>query len=270
MTSRSFGFNVSRTPLGLPLEIERDGRLRRVDGLPVFDEVPKLALLAVSDRRIERYDSLGNPAGLANDRERQVGALGQLPVRRLAPQISRQGLRRAVQLVQRLDHVDRDPDRSGLVGDGPGDRLADPPRGVRGELEAPTIVELIDRPHQPDVPLLDEVQERQPAVRVLLDHRYDQPKIGFGQLFPRLVSLHRGSHDRFLDPTELTGGFTHLPLALLERAARLAELLDLAPAAAGPSATRSCLLEQPLHSPLPAVECGSRGIDLLDEALSDI
>ena len=33
-------------------------------------------------------------------------------------------------LRHRLDHVDRDADGAGLVGDGPGDRLANPPGGV--------------------------------------------------------------------------------------------------------------------------------------------
>ena len=207
---------------------------------------------------------------LRDDRERQVGAVGQLPGCGLASQIPRQGLRGAVQLVQRLDHVDRDPDCSGLVGNGPGDRLADPPCGVRGKLEAPTIVELVDRPHQPDVPLLDEVQERQPAVRVLLGHRHDQPQIGLGQLLPRLVGLHRASRDCFLEPTELVGGFTHFLAALVECTARIAQALDLAPAPVGPSATRRCLLEEPVHSALRASEHGSRGIDSRDEALSNM
>src|SRR4051794_15352422 len=43
----------------------------------------------------------------------------------------------------------------------PGDRLADPPGGVGGELEALAPVELLDRVHQAEVALLDEVEQRQ-------------------------------------------------------------------------------------------------------------
>jgi hypothetical protein len=78
--------------------------------------------------------------------------------------------------------VDRDPDRPGLVGDRPGDRLADPPRGVRRELEALLEVELLDRPDQADVALLDQVQERHPAADVLLRDRDDEAEVGRRQL----------------------------------------------------------------------------------------
>src|SRR3712207_8270660 len=44
-------------------------------------------------------------------------------------------------LVDGLDHVHRDADGAGLIRDGPGDRLADPPRGVGRELEALGVVE---------------------------------------------------------------------------------------------------------------------------------
>ncbi len=47
------------------------------------------------------------------------------------------------------------------VGDGPGDGLAHPPRGVGGELEALAVVELLDGADQAEVALLDEVQQRQ-------------------------------------------------------------------------------------------------------------
>ena len=45
----------------------------------------------------------------------------------------------------------------------PVDRLPDPPRGIRGELVPLGVVELLHRPDQPQVPLLDQVQEQQPA-----------------------------------------------------------------------------------------------------------
>jgi len=52
----------------------------------------------------------------------------------LAAQVLEQLALRAGQLVDDLDHVHRDADRTGLVGHGPGGGLPDPPGGVRGEL----------------------------------------------------------------------------------------------------------------------------------------
>ena len=61
--------------------------------------------------------------------------------------------------VQLLDHVNRDADRPRLVGDRPRHRLADPPGRVGRELVAAPVVELLDRPDQPQRPLLDQVEE---------------------------------------------------------------------------------------------------------------
>ena len=86
------------------------------------------------------------------------------------------------ELVDGIEHVHRHPDRPPLVGDRPGDRLPDPPCGVGGELEAPAVVEPLHRPHQPQVPLLDEVEEAHPATDVPASQRNDQAKVGLHQL----------------------------------------------------------------------------------------
>src|SRR5829696_2900098 len=69
--------------------------------------------------------------------------------------------------------MDGDPDRTSLVGYGPGDGLADPPRGVGRELEALAVVELLDGPHQPDVALLDQIEQRDAPSSIFL---------GFGEM----------------------------------------------------------------------------------------
>src|SRR3546814_8055953 len=81
------------------------------------------------------------------------------------------------QLVDRLDHVNRDADRARLIGDRAGDRLANPPGRIGAELVAAAIFELVDRLHQADVAFLDQVEELQPAVGVFLGDRDDEAQI---------------------------------------------------------------------------------------------
>ena len=71
----------------------------------------------------------------------------------------------------------RDPDGPPLIGNGPGDGLPDPPRRVSGKLEAPIRLKLFRRFHQAQVPLLDQIQERQAPPGVPLGHRDHQPQI---------------------------------------------------------------------------------------------
>src|SRR5690606_37644759 len=76
-----------------------------------------------------------------------------------APQLGLQARLGSADRRQGVVEMDGDADGAGLVGDRPGDCLADPPRGVGGELEALTPVELLHRPDQAEVALLDEVEE---------------------------------------------------------------------------------------------------------------
>ena len=108
----------------------------------------------------------------------------------VAAQLLDERARRADQLVDRLDHVDRDADGPRLVCNRARDGLADPPRRVRRELVAAAVLELVDGLHEADVALLDQVQELQTAVGVLLGDRDDEAQVGLHHLFlglPRLA-----------------------------------------------------------------------------------
>ena len=85
--------------------------------------------------------------------------------------------------------MDREPDRAAGVGDAAGDRLADPPRGVGGELEALAPVELLHRVDQAEVALLDQVEQRQPDGLVLLGDGHHQAQVGLDERVGRLLGL---------------------------------------------------------------------------------
>ncbi len=115
---------------------------------------------------MQRVSSIDRPA-----------ALGGLFDARLAAGLLHQFALGVADAAHRVDHVHRQADRAALIGDGPRDRLANPPGGVGAELIAAGVFELIDGPHQAGVAFLDQVEEAQAAVAVFLGDRDDQPQV---------------------------------------------------------------------------------------------
>ena len=136
---------------------------------------------------------LRHPEDLAHLVGGHLELLGDLLGERLAAEALDELALDVHDLVQLLDHVHGDADRARLVGDRAGDRLADPPGGVRRELEALAVVELLDRADQPERPLLDQVEEREPAAEVALRDRDDEAQV-------RLDHLRLRGHVAALDP----------------------------------------------------------------------
>ena len=92
-----------------------------------------------------------------------------------------------------------------MVGDGARDRLAYPPGGVGGELEAFAIVEFLHGPDEPGVALLDEVEQIHVLRVVILGDGDDQAQVGldhavFGPSVARLDAL--GELDLFVPGEE--------------------------------------------------------------------
>ena len=119
---------------------------------------------------------------------------GQLVVVGLFARLLEQLALGAHHLVDLLDHVHRDADVAVLVGDGPGDGLPDPPGGVRGELVALAVVELLHRADEAGVALLDEVEQVHVLGVVVLGDGDDQAQVRLdhpvlGPLVARLDAL---------------------------------------------------------------------------------
>src|ERR1051325_3749505 len=191
--------------LGLLLEVQVDDRLGGRDDVAVLDEVAKMRIFLFADRRLQRDGLLRDLQHLAHLRHRDVHPLGDLFRGRLAPQLLHQRARGANELVDGLDHVHRDADGARLVRNGARDRLADPPRGVGRELVAAAVLELVHRLHQADVAFLNEVEELQPAVRVLLGDGDDEPEVGLDQLLLGLLGLRLAALDDLDRPAQALG-----------------------------------------------------------------
>ncbi len=135
-------------------------RVERGRGVAVLDEVAELGVAVVADGLVERDRVDGVTEHLDDLVERQLGLAGQLGQRRRAAE---RALELGAHLEQRGEHVagvHGQTDDASRVGDAALDRLADPPGGVRRELEALAPVELVDRVDEAEVALLHDVEQR--------------------------------------------------------------------------------------------------------------
>src|SRR3954449_10281607 len=136
-----------------------NGTIRNILGGTIFREpiicknVPRLERDRAHARVAHRVDLGDGPA------HARGGLLGL----RLVAELERELVERADALVD----VDGHADRAALLGDRAADRLADPDRRVGTEAEPLARVELLDRAHETERPLLHEVGQRQPVVLAL-------------------------------------------------------------------------------------------------------
>src|SRR5919197_4583168 len=158
------------------------GRMRR----GVANEVSERRLLIAPDRGLERCGMSRRVEEQLDLADRHFHARRELIGTRIATEFRRECGARPIQLAQRLHDVDRQPDGASVVGDGAPDVLPDPPRGIRRELEAATILKAVDRLHQADVAFLNQIEERQPSTQIALRDRDDQAEVGFDELALRV------------------------------------------------------------------------------------
>src|SRR4051812_10726038 len=174
---RAVGQHSQRTAHIVAAQGVTDLLVRRL-GRVVLDEVAELGPVLVADRLLQRDRLLGHAQDVAHLAHRAVELGGDLLRGGLAAQRLDETALHVDDLVQALDHVHGDADRAALVGDRAGHGLADPPRGVRRELVAAAVVELLDRADEPERALLDQIEEGQPAAEVALGDRDDEAQVG--------------------------------------------------------------------------------------------
>ena len=95
----------------------------------------------------------------------------------------------------------READRAALVREGARHSLANPPGGVRRELEVAAPVELLDGTDQAENALLNQIQEAETLAAVVLGDRHDEAQVRLDHL---LLGLHVALLDA-LGETNLVG-----------------------------------------------------------------
>src|SRR5581483_1754063 len=163
----------------LVFQVDVDHGLGRRNHAAVFDEVAQVRIFLFSNRSFEGNRLLRDLQNFPDFRNRDIHALGNFFRSWFAPQFLYKLPRGADQLVDRFDHVYRDSNRTRLVGNGTSNCLPDPPRRISRKLIPAAVLELVDRFHQTDVALLDQIQELQTAVGVLLGDRNYESQVSF-------------------------------------------------------------------------------------------
>ena len=88
-----------------------------------------------------------------------------------------------------ITHVNRNANGSALIGDRSGNCLTYPPGSVSREFVASTIIEFLSGSNETDVPLLNQIQERDTAPHVLLGNANHQARIGGDQMLSRRPTI---------------------------------------------------------------------------------
>src|SRR6185295_12423769 len=83
--------------------------------------------------------------------------------------------------------VERNTNRAALARERRQDRLADPPHRVGDELHSLVRIELSRSSQQADVPLTDEIDERQSAVLIFLGHGDHEAQVALHELLQRVL-----------------------------------------------------------------------------------
>src|SRR3990172_12273589 len=99
--------------------------------------------------------------------------------------------------------MNRDANSAAVMGNGAGDGLADPPRGISGEAEASLHFELAHRFHQPKVAFLNQVQEGDAPANVFLSNADHQARIGLDQMLAGQQAILDG-YLQFPPPSNFT------------------------------------------------------------------
>ena len=168
------------------------GDVAGVFGGLVFKQVAEAGVVGLADGGLHGDGLLGQFEDHAHAFEGHFHAVGEFFGGGFAAQLLGELLLRAPELVDDLDHVDGDADGAGLVGDAAGDGLANPPRGVGGELVAAAVFEFLHALHEADVAFLNEVEEGLAAVGVFLGDGNDEAQVGFHHLPLGLLRARAG------------------------------------------------------------------------------
>ena len=149
-----------------------------------------MAVLFLADRRLQRNRLLRDLLDFPHPLHRDIHLLSDLLRRRIPAQLLQELPVHPDQFIDCLHHMHRNADRPGLVRDGPGNGLPDPPGGVGAEFEAFAEIEFLYRFDQAQIPFLNQIEEKHAPAHIALGDADHQTQIGLHKtLFGVLVAF---------------------------------------------------------------------------------
>jgi len=136
-----------------------------------------MGVLLLADRRLQRHRLLCDFQDVADLVHRHVHLGGDLLRGGVVAQLLQKLAGHADDLVDGLHHVHRDTDGAGLVGDGAGYCLANPPGGVCGKFVALGVVEFVNGLYKAQISLLDKIQKQHAAANIALGYGHHQTEV---------------------------------------------------------------------------------------------
>src|SRR2546429_96195 len=160
------------------LKAEVDGGVRGRGHRFIFNKVAEVGFFLFADWGLKGNGSLSNFAGAADLFNGYVHASGQLLGSRLAAKFLNELPGATSELVNDLDHVNRNADSAGLVSNRASDGLTNPPGGVSGEFISAAPIELVGSLHQAEIAFLNEIEELQAMMGIFFGNGDHEAKVG--------------------------------------------------------------------------------------------
>src|SRR6185312_416564 len=156
-------------------------RICRGQGSVIFNEITQVTIILFANWRFQTHRFLADLDDLAHLLRADLHLSGNFFGRGFTSKVLQQTAANADQAIDRLHHMYRNTNRARLIGNRTRNRLANPPGGIRTELVSLRVIELLHGPDQPDITLLDQVQQAHAAPDILLSHAHNQSQICLGQ-----------------------------------------------------------------------------------------
>ena len=158
----------------------------------ILDEIPKMAVLFLSDRGLQRYRILGNLADFPHPLHRNIHFLRNFFRRWFSSKLLHKLSGGTNQTIDGLYHVHRNANGTCLICDGPGNSLTNPPGSISGKLITLAIIKLLHSLDQPQIAFLDQIEKLHATAHIFFRNADHQTEICLRQaLFCLLVAqLH--------------------------------------------------------------------------------
>ena len=165
------------------LQVGMDSGIQRNDGVFILNEIPKRAVFFIPHGRFQTDGLFGDFHDLADFIQRHLQLNGQFLGCGFAANFMHHLARCAHNFIDGFDHMNRDPNGSGLIGDGSCDGLTNPPCGIGGKFVASAVFKFIHGLHQANVTFLDQIQKLQSSVRIFFGNGDDKAQVGLDHFF---------------------------------------------------------------------------------------